>query len=28
MRREDSETRPTPIPAQLQLALENYHIAS
>ncbi len=26
MRREDSETRPTPIPAQLKLALENYHI--
>ncbi|MCA2666982.1 MAG: acyl-CoA thioesterase [Dolichospermum sp.] len=28
MRREDSETRPTPIPAQLKLALEKYHIAS
>lgn len=28
MRREDGETRPTPIPAQLKLALENYHIAS
>ncbi|BCU14460.1 MULTISPECIES: acyl-CoA thioesterase [Microcystis] len=26
MRREDGETRPTPIPAQLKLALENYHI--
>ncbi|NCQ69446.1 MAG: acyl-CoA thioesterase [Microcystis aeruginosa L111-01] len=28
MRREDGETRPTPIPAQLKLALEKYHIAS
>ena len=26
MRREDGETRPTPIPAQLQLALEKYQI--
>ena len=26
MRREDGETRPTPIPAQQKLALENYHI--